>query len=108
MNNDLYQKLLDCSLASTLEIQRLRAALEPFAAWADSMQTLKDGEKVCGIEVRHFRRAAQLLSPLQLPQTREECLSESDNCRKNNPNVTQVCCSLYSQYAAQERPQKGE
>lgn len=39
----------------------LADALRPFALWADSMYTLRDDEKVCGIYVRHFREAAKVL-----------------------------------------------
>jgi hypothetical protein len=39
----------------------LLAALRPFALWADSMYTLKDDDKVCGIYVRHFRDAAKVV-----------------------------------------------
>ena len=39
------------------KLQALYAALEPFAAQADSMWALDDKEKVCGVEVRHWRNA---------------------------------------------------
>jgi hypothetical protein len=45
--------------------RELAEALEPFALWADSMQVLSDDQKVCGIEVRHFRRAAAILRASQ-------------------------------------------
>lgn len=40
----------------------LEDALRPFALWADSMYTLKDEQKVCGIYVRHFRDAAKVMN----------------------------------------------
>ena len=51
-------------LNERLNVQSHRAtclenALRPFAMWADSMYTLKDDDKVCGIYVRHFRDAAR-------------------------------------------------
>ena len=35
----------------------------------------------------------------------DECMSVSQNCRKNNPSVTE-CCSLYSHYAAEGSEKK--
>lgn len=49
--------------------------------------------------------AASVPSPLgKQSEHLIECMSASNNCRKNNPNATN-CCSLYSQYASQ--PQGG-
>lgn len=53
---------LDCTSKIGHEREALIAALRPFALWADSMYTLKDDDKVCGIYVRHFREAAKLLN----------------------------------------------
>ena len=41
--------------------RELSEALAPFAMQADSMQVLADDQKVCGIDVRHFRKAARIL-----------------------------------------------
>lgn len=36
-------------------------ALRPFALEASSMWSLQDDVKICGIAVRHFRKAAQIV-----------------------------------------------
>ena len=46
---------LNCETVSALV-----DCLKKFAMEADSMLALNDDQKVCGIEVRHFRRAAVL------------------------------------------------
>lgn len=52
--------------------------------------------KVCN---RWWAMIAARPAPPSPQAPRGECMSESQNCRKNNPSATD-CCSLYSQYAA--------
>ncbi len=47
--------------ATEEKISELVDALSQFALQADSMMTLNDRERVCGVEVSHYRTAAKLV-----------------------------------------------
>lgn len=48
--------------------EELISALRPFAMQADTMGTLKDSARICGIEVRHYRRAMKLVREHELKE----------------------------------------
>ena len=48
--------------------EQLIEALRPFAMQADTMYHLEDKEKVCGVEVRHYRRAFKIIREHELAQ----------------------------------------
>ena len=107
-----------CTTPEQLEAQ-LRGLMNPEGARADSLRLL-----ILSMGTDHVIRGGpgplfaagwaeacehwsrKLIGAMDESQP-PECLSESQHCRKNNPNVTH-CCSSYERYAARNDVQTKE
>ena len=84
------RKLCEAVLAMDAELARLYAlrpeaeatieclidVLRPFAQQADTMQTLKDGDRIAGVYVANFRDAAKAVNRHDAPQPSSHPSSE--------------------------------